>query len=98
MYKENFIHYRINYGVPLMIRSFDMACIMCSLYIEKSLRENINNMVVWRNIWRPSEYSSVCEMLKNIKDNNFENIYSVICKKYIRSDLMDYIKYNIKNI
>lgn len=98
MYKKNFINYRINYGVPLMINSFDMVCILSSLYIEKSLKENIIKSKVWKNIWRPSEYNSVCQDLDKIKDNDFQNIYNIITKYFIRINLMNYIKYNIKEI
>ena len=91
-YKENFIKYKRHYGVPLMVRSFDIVCILASLYVEKKLKDYIKNLFLWKKIWRLDELSKICKDLDNVKYNNFENIYPILCKYYIRIDAIYFVR------
>ena len=92
-FSGQFLNARINYGVPLCSKSFDIVCFICSLYIDSSFHLYILNSKWWRGLWRKKDYIQLMKDLKKIKSNNFKNIYQVIKNYYIRIDALDYLQH-----
>ena len=93
-FSSQFLNARINYGIPLCLRSFDIVCFMCSLYLENSFHHYVKNSKWWKGLWRKSEYIQINKDLDIlIKKNNkdFSHIYKVIKKYFIRIDALDYL-------
>lgn len=93
-FSGQFLNARINYGVPLCLKSFDVVCFMCSLYLEKSFRNYIKNSTWWRGLWKKDEYIKLIRDLDNLKKNDFDYIYKVIKNYYIRIDALDFLLFN----
>ena len=90
-FSSQFLNARINYGVPLCLRSFDIVCFICSLYLENSFRHYIKNSNWWRGLWKKNEYIQITKDLEKIKKNDFTHIYRVIKNYYIRIDILEYL-------
>ena len=90
-FSGQFLNARINYGVPLCLRSFDLLCFICSLYLDRSFKNYIKNTKWWRGLWRKSEYVEIMKKLDNVTINNFENIYKILKNYYLRIDILEYL-------
>ena len=82
-------------GIPILSTAWDFTCFMISLLSKESFyntfidSEFIN---VWKNCWKYDEYSELMkdvESLHTFKRHSFDNIYNILKKYYIRTDILN---------
>ena len=91
---EIFNKIRNNYGIPLCNDSFDFVCFMISLIKDKHFFETFQTSKeiynIWKLLWRSDEFDNIMTDIKNMKKNNYVNIFNTIKKYHIRFDALEY--------
>jgi hypothetical protein len=95
---DDFIEMRRHMGIPLASKSFDIVCFLVSLllnnYFYESFMKNYKSIVIWKGLWKKSEYDKLMEELaewRETKFNNFELVLLIVKKYYIRFDALEYL-------
>ena len=93
---DKFLYFRRHLGTPIMYQSFDLICFIVSLmkenyfYYTVKNNEKLNNL--WIGLWLAEEVEDVEKDIKECKKNNFIDIFTILRKYYIRSDVLEYLK------
>lgn len=87
-----FLKIRNYYGIPICYKSFDFIMFLISLIIQPEFYyfKEMKQYKYWKNLWKKSEYDNLEKELFSLTTNNFESIYNVIKKYYIRFDALEY--------
>ena len=96
---DKFLYFRRHYGATIMYQSFDIICFIVSLMIENYFYHTVKNNKklnnIWSNLWLKDELEDLEKDIKECKNNNFNNIFTILRKYYIRSDIIEYLEYNL---
>lgn len=95
---KDFLNIKLYSGIPLVSKSFDIVIFFVSLLLEKKYYEkfvlNYGLVKVWKGLWKNDDYPFLIkdlEILRNKNINEFNNIYNIIKKYYIRFDALEYL-------
>jgi len=88
-----------NMGIALFPSSFDTYAFFVSLMMEESFHQSVihdeNLLLIWKNMWKVSEYSSMMLELNNLRKNHITPDYFIIRsflgKFYLRCDGLQFL-------
>jgi len=96
---DKFLYFRRHYGATIMYQSFDIICFIVSLMIENYFYHTVKNNKklnnIWSNLWLKDELEDLEKDIKECKNNNFNSVFTILRKYYIRSDIIEYLEYNL---
>lgn len=96
---DKFLYFRRHTGATIMYHSFDMACFLLSLMVENYFYHTVKNNKklnnIWSNLWLEEELLDLEKDIKECKNNNFDTIFIILRKYYIRADIIEYLKYHL---
>lgn len=97
---DDFLTIRRNYGSTILSSSFDLVCFVISLLLEDYVRNSFEKeekmMRLWSGMWRKKESVKIWNEISNYEgENNFEYVFELVSKYYIRFDLLDYFYHTI---
>jgi len=88
-------------GIPVCYKSFDLVCFLISFikdeYFFKTFKECDKLLEIWKFLWKTDEYDSVMEDIKKLEHNNFDEIFNLVKKYYIRFDALEYFFHELFN-
>lgn len=106
--QNNFKEILTQKGVPLMNLSFDLYMFLFSLMTEESFyisfSENNDLMNIWQEMFKHSEYESIMNDLKLLRDQesdesvSFQEILDVMSKYTFRADAVKFFWESLKTI
>jgi len=92
---DKFLYFRRNEGSMIMYKSFDILCFLVSLMIEDYIFVSVKNSKklnsIWTDLWLKEELEELEEDIKNIKKNNFDNVFALVRNYHLRVDALDYL-------
>lgn len=92
---DKFLYFRRYEGTMIMYKSFDILCFLISLMIEDyifvSVKNNKKLNNVWQGLWLEEELEDLEEDIKNVKKNNFDQVFTIIRNYHLRVDALDYL-------
>lgn len=105
---KDFIYARRKLGLALFYHSFDLICFIVSLLIERCFSfyffTDYKLINLWKGLWKRDEYIKINKEIDDIRqlrskknskiENNFETVFEIVKKYYIRIDALDYIYHN----
>lgn len=100
---KDFIYARRKLGLTFFHQSFDIICFIVSLLMEECFNHyffsDYKLINLWKGLWRREDYSKLNEeiSMKRIKKNknDFDSVFSIVKKYYIRIDALKYLYNNL---
>lgn len=106
---KDFIYARRKLGLALFYHSFDLICFIVSLLLEKCYSflffTDYKLINLWKGLWKRDEYIKINNEINEIRqqrlkknskvENNFETIFQIVKKYYIRIDALEYLYQNL---
>ena len=96
---DKFLYFRRHLASPIMYQSFDIICFIVSLMIENYFYHTVKNNKklnnIWSELWLEEELLDLEKDIKECKKNNFNIVFNILRKYYIRSDVIEYLKYKL---
>jgi len=95
---EDFLEMRRHKGIPLAAKSFDIVCFLVSLLLNQNYYENYiknyRSLIIWKGLWKKEDYDNLMKDMENWRDNkynNFQLVFLIVKKYYIRFDALEYL-------
>ena len=95
---EDFLEMRRHKGIPVASKSFDIVCFLVSLLLNQKYYENYiknyRSLIIWKGLWKKEDYEELMQDLENWrgnKNNNFQLVFLIVKKYYIRFDALEYL-------
>lgn len=100
---KDFIYARRRLGLTFFHHSFDIICFIISLLLEECFNNyffsDYKLINIWKGLWRREDYLKLNEEINIKKDkkyeNNFDLVFAIVKKYYIRIDALKYLYCNL---
>jgi hypothetical protein len=106
---RDFIYARRKIGLALFYHSFDLICFIISLLLENCFSfyffTDYKLINLWKGLWKRDEYMKINTEISDIRqqrlkknskiENNFETVFQIVKKYYIRIDALEYLYQNL---
>jgi hypothetical protein len=93
---DKFLYFRRHMSNSIFCHSFDLICFLISLMIENYIYVTVKNNnklnKLWSDLWLKEELEDLEKDILGCKKNNFDSVFRIIRKYYLRVDALDYMK------
>ena len=96
---DKFLYFRRHLGANIMYQSFDIACFLVSLMVENYFYHTVKNNKrlnkIWSGLWLEEELNYMEKEIQECKKNDFDHVFAILRKYYIRCDIIEYLYYKL---